>query len=310
MPIDTLQIQCFISVATHLNFTKAANALFLSQPAISRKVAALEAELGIVLIDRSNRELKLTKDGEAFKEFFSTFMQQMDTLTAQAKRKGQESREEIRIGIFEGWNLSAFLRELLTEFRLKHGHIAFIIDTCSEKDLISGLKNRKYDAVILLKISIKCAINRGLVSEVEVYDFLKVHKSLYYSTYNPLSEKENLCFEDFRDQTLYTFKSDIVPFDIISNKALFAKHGIDPPIKTLSTLDAIINAISTGGGFALLDHLARIRDNHEFRSLELEESHGVSIAIPKENTSEARALLLEYCRKVDFNHLWQSKTKG
>ncbi len=307
MPIDTLQIQCFISVATHLNFTKAANELFLSQPAISRKVAALEKELDVVLIDRSSRELKLTEEGETFKVFFSTFMHQLEELADQAKKQGKTQQEEIKIGIFEGWNLSAFLRALLSEFRLKHENVEFVIDTCSEKELIAGLRNRKYDAVILLKISIKCAINRGLVSDVAVYDFIKVQKCIYYSSYNPLAEKESLSLEDFRDQTLYTFKSDIVPFDIITNKIIFDKYGFEPRIKTLSTLDAVVNAISTGAGYALFDNYARIKDNHEFKYLEMVESHDVSIVIPKESRSRGNDLFLAYCKRVDFDALWKTK---
>lgn len=303
MPIDTLQIRCFISVATHLNFTKAANELFLSQPAISRKVAALEKELGVVLIDRSSRELKLTPEGEAFKKFFSTFMRQLEELTAHSKKNENANQEKIRIGIFEGWNLSAFLRALLSEFRLKHENIEFVIDTGSEKDLIAGLKNRKYDAVIFLKISIKCAMNRGIISDVEVYDFIKVHKYICYSNYNPLSKKDNLSLEDFKDQTLYTFISDIVPFDIISNKALFAKHGFVPRVKALSTLDAVVNAISTGSGYALFDSFSRIKDNKEFKGFELNESHDVCIAVPKESRSEANDLFLAFCKKIDFSTL-------
>lgn len=309
MPIDTLQIRCFISVAAHLNFTKAANELFLSQPAISRKVAALEKELDVVLIDRSNRELKLTPEGEAFNKFFSAFMSQLEDLTAQTMKKREAQRQEIKIGIFEGWNLSAFLRALLTEFRLKHENIEYVIDTCSEKDLIMGLKSGKYDAVILLKISIKCALSRGFIGEVEVYDFIQVHKCIYYSKYNPLADNENLSLTDFKDQTLYTFKSDIVPFDIIINKTLFEKYGFEPRIKTLSTLDAVVNAISTGGGYALFDNISRTKDNKEFKVLELNECHGVSIVMLKENRSEANNLFLEYCKTIDFSALWQDKAE-
>ena len=67
-----LQIQYFLKVAQHLSYTAAARELFVSQPSLSKQVAALERELGVALFDRSRRNrIALTPAGHLFQRFFA-----------------------------------------------------------------------------------------------------------------------------------------------------------------------------------------------------------------------------------------------
>ena len=60
------QLECFSVLAQRLNFTQAADDLFMSQPALSRTISALEGELGVRLFDRNSRSVALTPAGRAF----------------------------------------------------------------------------------------------------------------------------------------------------------------------------------------------------------------------------------------------------
>ena len=60
------QIESFLVLAQRLNFTQAANDLFMAQPALSRLIAALEKELEVQLFHRNSRGVSLTPAGEAF----------------------------------------------------------------------------------------------------------------------------------------------------------------------------------------------------------------------------------------------------
>ncbi len=64
--MNTVQLECFLMVADCLNFTKAAEALKISQPAVSHQVRTLEDELGVKLFIRSNKRVMLTKEGMHF----------------------------------------------------------------------------------------------------------------------------------------------------------------------------------------------------------------------------------------------------
>ncbi len=58
------QIEVFVAVSEHENFSKAANELFLSQPTVSAHISSLEKEMGVRLFDRNTKEVHLTEQGD------------------------------------------------------------------------------------------------------------------------------------------------------------------------------------------------------------------------------------------------------
>lgn len=67
--MDFKQVEAFINVAKYKSFSKAANAIFLSQPAVSSNISILEKELHIQLFDRTSKEVLLTPAGESFLKY-------------------------------------------------------------------------------------------------------------------------------------------------------------------------------------------------------------------------------------------------
>ena len=64
--MTTQQLQCFLRVAERLNFTKAADELYLSVPTVTHHIQNLEAELGTKLLIRTSRKVQLTPAGISF----------------------------------------------------------------------------------------------------------------------------------------------------------------------------------------------------------------------------------------------------
>ena len=64
--MNSLEIQYFLTIVKYGSFTEAAQALSVSQPAISKQIRQLEAELGCSLFARSGRTLSLTEAGQAY----------------------------------------------------------------------------------------------------------------------------------------------------------------------------------------------------------------------------------------------------
>ena len=63
--MDTLALESFVAVADEASFSRAAERLFVTQPAISKRIAGLEEDLGVALFDRLGRQLSLTEAGAA-----------------------------------------------------------------------------------------------------------------------------------------------------------------------------------------------------------------------------------------------------
>lgn len=91
--MNTTQLECFVSVAEHLNYAKAADEMHLSQPAVTKKIQSLEEELGIRLFERDTRHVSLTYAG---KQFFSNaksiLMQERNALASIAELKAEQKR--------------------------------------------------------------------------------------------------------------------------------------------------------------------------------------------------------------------------
>jgi len=64
--MELRHVRYFVAVADSLSFTKAADKLRIAQPSLTRQVKGLEAELGAQLLDRSNKQVRLTKEGDHF----------------------------------------------------------------------------------------------------------------------------------------------------------------------------------------------------------------------------------------------------
>ena len=96
--MDYKSIVCFLRVCELHSFTKAAEDLYISQPALSRRILALEDELGVKLLDRANGGLQLTEGGK----LFYSDAKKLINVEAALKQKMEKHRDgfygEVRIG--------------------------------------------------------------------------------------------------------------------------------------------------------------------------------------------------------------------
>ena len=64
--MNTFQLECFLAVASHLNFARAAEQMKITQPSITHQIQTLENELTVKLFRRSTRTVELTTEGHIF----------------------------------------------------------------------------------------------------------------------------------------------------------------------------------------------------------------------------------------------------
>lgn len=94
-----LQLVTFITVAEQKSFTKAAEVLFLSAPAIMKQINGLEERIGVTLFSRTNQGLELTDAGKSFLDDAKYIMDYMNKAIDKAKKiEKQEKYQTIRIG--------------------------------------------------------------------------------------------------------------------------------------------------------------------------------------------------------------------
>ena len=110
--MNTMQLSCFVEVAAQLSFSKAAEALHVSQPTVSHQIKALEDELGCALLVRSTRTVLLTDDGLAFLEYANDILDLAARAERRLKHKHRPSSLQLRIGVHDALRRNFFASAL------------------------------------------------------------------------------------------------------------------------------------------------------------------------------------------------------
>src|SRR3954464_14934903 len=116
MEVELRHLRYFVAVAHERNFTRAAEALHIAQPPLSRQVQQLEDELGIDLIEDGSRPLRLTEAGRLFYEQAVQVLERVDEMKAMVGRLRDADRGRFSIG-FVGSTLYGKLPEVIRGYR-------------------------------------------------------------------------------------------------------------------------------------------------------------------------------------------------
>jgi DNA-binding transcriptional LysR family regulator len=97
--MELRQIRFFMAVAEERHFGRAAERMYIAQPALSQHVRRLESELGVQLFDRSGRQVRLTPAGEAFLDVARRVSGQVDEATSAARRAEAGETGSLGVGV-------------------------------------------------------------------------------------------------------------------------------------------------------------------------------------------------------------------
>jgi LysR family nitrogen assimilation transcriptional regulator len=117
--MDIRQLRYFVTVANHENFSKAAQQLFIAQPALSRSIRALEDELDVRLFDRHLRGATLTPEGRELLERSNFLLRSFDQIKSDIKDSGVIASGPVAIGMTPNFSMVAgvpIAKEVLRRF--------------------------------------------------------------------------------------------------------------------------------------------------------------------------------------------------
>lgn len=96
------QLRCFVAVARELHFGRAAERLHMTQPPLSRQIQQLEHALGVSLLERNHRQVRLTPAGKAFLPEADHLLQMAETASLTARRATTGQVGTVRLGYVPG----------------------------------------------------------------------------------------------------------------------------------------------------------------------------------------------------------------
>ncbi len=141
------QLQYFVAVAEHRSFGKAASALAVSQPSLSKQLATMEEELGVALIERTSRRVTLTAAGERLLPRARTILSEIREFRASARNVGGLFGDRLSIGVLP--SIGAYFMPSVNRLlhRLYPG-LRLFVEEGSTTALLDMLREGRLDVVI------------------------------------------------------------------------------------------------------------------------------------------------------------------
>lgn len=147
MHITFRQIQVFAAVARHLNFTRAAQELHLSQPAVSMQIKQLEEAVGLVLFEQLGKKIFLTEAGEEMYNYSRSIGQLVvEAEEVMESLKGVQ-RGHLKVSVASTANY--FATRLLAAFLRRFPNVTFSLDVTNRETLLRQLTANERDLVVM-----------------------------------------------------------------------------------------------------------------------------------------------------------------
>lgn len=120
--MELTQLRSFLALAETLHFSRAAERVHLSQPALSLQIRALEAELGVRLFERNRRKTEITEAGAVFRDEIAAALAAVEHAAARARQAAAGKIGSLRIG-FISTAAALVVPSLVTAFRKSHPEV-------------------------------------------------------------------------------------------------------------------------------------------------------------------------------------------
>lgn len=146
--MDLRRLRHFLVLAETLNYRIAASRLFLTQPALTRSIAALEREFGVQLFERDTRHVALTREGETLLDRARALLRDAEALAHAASTLRPGGRPELRVG-FYGTALGELTHPVLRAFEARHPDVTISVTDVTFDRGVNPLLDGELDIALL-----------------------------------------------------------------------------------------------------------------------------------------------------------------
>lgn len=241
--MELRHLKYFLKVAEELNFSKAAEKLYISQPPLSRQIKELEDELGTRLFNRNNKKVELTEAGKYFKNESEQILKQLAKATLQTKKIGDNVSGEFRIAYISS-TFSGTISNLLKYLSENYPFVNFKLYEVGTAKQITALEQGKIDLGILrapvnsLKIQTRLWFNDGYA--------LVFNKEQY-------ALKNDNDLDKVKEATFVFFNKDYAPNYYNSLMDICSNYGFKPNVVHESNnINSIIQLVQNGLGVSIV----------------------------------------------------------
>ncbi len=241
MNITLRQLKIFEAVSRHLNFTKAADEMHLTQPAVSMQIKQLEQAIEIPLFDQVGKRISLTEAGEELLRYSRS----VSTTLGEAEQVFSEMRgiQRGRLNITVASTANYFVPRLWATFRKQRPRVTVSLNVTNREGLIHALSENETDLVIMGRPP----DGMDLVADPFMPNLLVVIAQPTHPLYNA----HHVPLARLKAETFLVREQGSGTRSLMER--VFAEKGLEPstPIEMSST-EAIKQGVEAGLGLALL----------------------------------------------------------
>jgi DNA-binding transcriptional LysR family regulator len=256
------QIKCFLAAAETLSFTRAADRLYLSQPVLSRQIAAMEEELDIRLFVREKKSVRLTPAGEVLSEGLRKLAGDYQSLLEKAHAISEGFEGSLNVGMAEGQLICPPYSDALKSFHEKYPDVMVKLSRHSLAELQKKLENGELD------LAFGATFN---VTDEEKIAYQKVARTKNYLVVpasHPKADKPDLSVDDFAEDTYLSLAESELQF-IANNEGGVRPLGITRKLLVAPDIGTLALWLEAGYGIFVLNGNHALRNNPNLRFLDI-----------------------------------------
>ena len=152
----------FVAVAEELHFGRAAKRLGISQPPLSQQIRSLEQELGVELLRRTKRNVRLTAAGEVFLQASRKLLRGVEDSLDVTRRAARGEVGTLQVGYAPGVEIE-ILPKVLREFARRYPHVDVRLVPLPTRDQLDALRQRRIDVGLIMLPASTDGLDLGLV---------------------------------------------------------------------------------------------------------------------------------------------------
>ena len=253
--LDIRELKYFAEIAQQKSYTKAAQKLFVSQPALSKTMKSLENRLGFDLFDHDAKGVVLTKSGEALLEQVHPLLAQFDQIMGVLDNLRDWSKGAVVIGSSPLVS-TLFMSNIMLEFKSLHPDIYMDVQEKGHMTTCSAVAEGKNDVAIVSNAHFPKQVESELVYRDEMM-------AVFPKT-NPLGERDYVTFGDVQDQSFFFYSNNYYVHHLIIERCREA--GYMPRIgSTHAQSEFLLNVLDGENDMAILPRpFLRKQDTSDF----------------------------------------------
>jgi len=244
--VELRHLRYFVAVAEMENVSRAALKLNVSQPALSRQIRDLEAEIGFSLLERTAKSVRLTDAGRAFLDNARALLQNADEAVTKARAVASAEPTELHVG-YSAENTVEILPKTLRAFQQAMPNVHVRLHDWNNKDMVDGIRDGRLQLGLIVPPAKASALH-----DLRYEELFYVRVCVVVAPQHPFARRRAIPIAEVAAEPLIGLTREDYPgyYDYVS--MIFSKVKQKPRVvEEYDSYNGIISAVEAGTGVAL-----------------------------------------------------------